>query len=368
MENFMRASGWPMLNCCVMGGYMHPIMVIMDSDLYPQLADDKYFDVLHVASDYLLADFLNFFSGHAVNLNPKAYRQLCDFVIPQDVETEMRAQVALYESWLKGDKVDFPDIYVMESRNQHPSNISSYLSEFEEYEPYWLRRFKEGKPVSFSEIMSGRTAYYPGSGYDGTLIKVGNMSHAVHSYLYVDYGIGKKDLISHLATPNCIRGYHSIGRIEWSEKDIMPNGQYPLNVSKKPRSSYRLFKPGEKPYCFTEIYERDDKYNDDWGAMRFAVTFLFADGIATYYQLFCKEYKRSPWIVLLQDHGLGGNYDKFGKGGLLDAIIKENGILPLFVLCAENTSIWEGYERISGLPPVYGGMHNERRSLWKRNL
>ena len=77
MENFLRASGWPMLNCG-QGGLMHPIVVMGDSMLYPKEDKDRYYDILHVASDYLEADFLDFFSGHAANLNSIAYRQLCD--------------------------------------------------------------------------------------------------------------------------------------------------------------------------------------------------------------------------------------------------------------------------------------------------
>jgi hypothetical protein len=247
-------------------------------------------------------------------------------------------------------------------------SISSYLSQFEEEMPMWLMDYGKEKKLSFSDIMSGRVGYYPGSGYDGTLIKVGNMSHAIHSFLYVDYGISKKNLICHLEQPNSIRGYHSVGRLEWDEKDILPQGQYPLNVNKKPlfNSNPNWFvDPNEKPYCFSEIMERDEDRNESWGAKRFAVTFLFADGIASYYQLFCKEYKEAPWIFLLQDHGWGGNYDRFGKHGILDAIIRKNKVRPPFVLCASNTSIWDGYELISHLPPVFGGMHDHERRLYR---
>ena len=51
------------------------------------------------------------------------------------------------------------------------------------------------------------------------------------------------------------------------------------------------------PYCFMEIYERNDDKGEDWGAERFAVTFLFADGIATYYHLFCLEFGKVQYVV-----------------------------------------------------------------------
>lgn len=245
--------------------------------------------------------------------------------------------------------------------------IVSYLSQYKEETPLWLENYTEGNNVSFSDIMSSRIGYYPGSGYDGTLIKVGNMSHTVHSFLYVDYWLKKVDLINHLKQPNSISGYHCIGRIEWTQKDIMPNGVYPLTVERVPQicEEGMFVNHKEKPYCFTDIMERDADKGDDWGAYRFAITFLFADGIATYYQLFCKEFGKAPWIFLLQDHGFGGNYDLFGKSGILDEIILKSDVRPEFVLCATNTRIWDGYTKIEGVESILGGMHHNPRSLYK---
>ena len=68
-----------------------------------------------------------------------------------------------------------------------------YLKQYNENIPYWLKNYKEGMDVAFDTVMGGRVGYYPGSGYDGTLIKVGNMSHSVHSFLYVDYLVKRKE-------------------------------------------------------------------------------------------------------------------------------------------------------------------------------
>lgn len=256
----------------------------------------------------------------------------------------------------------------MNNPENSKNTVISFLSQYQEEMPKWLREYKNGDKVTFADIMSSRIGYYPGSRIDGTLMKVGNKSHAVHSFLYVDYGISKKDLIDQLAQPSSILGYHSIGRIEWEEKDLMPNGQYPLNVIKKPlynQDPCWFVLKNEKPYCFTEILERNEDKEDAWGAIRFSVTFLFADGIASYYQLFCKEYKKAPWIVLLHDHGWGGNYDCFGKGGILDAIIIKNKIRPPFVLCEDHTRIWNGYELEEGLQPVSREGMNDSRRLYR---
>ena len=244
--------------------------------------------------------------------------------------------------------------------------MNEYLKHHREEEPEWIGKYLRGEQITFKDIMSSRVAYYPGSGYDGTLLKEGNMSHSVHSFLYVDYGISRQELENHLAQKNSIRGYHPIRRIEWGETDIMPNGQYTMTINKKPLyfEPTTFVDPDEKPYCFSLIMERDEDRDDSRGAEHFVITFLYADGIATYYQLFVREFSKSPWIFLLQDHGLGCNYDRFGKGGILDAIISESNLYPTFVICGDNTRIWKGYKRVKGVASVYGGMHHNRRDLF----
>ena len=246
--------------------------------------------------------------------------------------------------------------------------MKEYLKHFKEDLPDWLKRYKPGDNVTFDMIMSSRIGYYPGSYLDGNLVAVANTSHCVHSFLYVDYMLDKERLCNELDR-NSFRGYHSIGRIEWTEHDIMPEGQHPIIVNYRPRNPLRNFMHGNErtPYCFTEILERSAEYGDDWGAKRFAVTFLYADGIATYYQLFVKKYAKAQWRLLLQDHGFGGNYDKFGKGGLLDAIITQYNTRPEFVICAQNTSLWDGYKRVPGLKQTSGGMHYIPRFLYQKS-
>ena len=245
-----------------------------------------------------------------------------------------------------------------------------YLSKFHEEPPAWLENYLHGGQITFKDIMSSRVGYYPGSGYDGTLMKVGNKSHSVHSFLYVDYMLKRKDLEDHIAKENSILGYHPIGEIEWQESDLMPNGQYPIDFNIRPKHAIdgnpnTFVDPNEKPYCFSLILERDEDKDETWGAEHFVVTFLFADGIATYYQLFVKEYAKAPWLFLLQDHGFGCNYDEFGSGGILDKIIQKNHCYPQFVLCATNTRIWSGYELLPDVATVFGGMHNHERQLFQ---
>lgn len=67
------------------------------------------------------------------------------------------------------------------------TDIYTYLKDYREEEPEWIARYLRGEQITFKDIMSTRVGYYPGSGFDGELMKVGNKSHSVHSFLYVDY-------------------------------------------------------------------------------------------------------------------------------------------------------------------------------------
>lgn len=78
-------------------------------------------------------------------------------------------------------------------------DMFSYLRLFEEDVPEWLQCYSERRKVSFADVLSSRVAYYPGSGFDGTLVRICNKAHAIHSYLNVDYGLSKESLLTHLS-------------------------------------------------------------------------------------------------------------------------------------------------------------------------
>lgn len=241
--------------------------------------------------------------------------------------------------------------------------MTEYLKTYREDVPQWLAGYSTGDFVSFSDFMAGRIGYYPGSGTDGSMIKVGNISHSVHCFIHADYRMDRKEMECHLRLPRCVYGYHEIGRVEWTGKDILPNGGYPSREidGKCPENWYDR----DNPYYLLVIYERDRDRDDSWGAERLAIAFFMTDGIAAYNNLFIHEYRKAPWLMLLQDHGLGGNYDKFGRGGILDRIIRRSGIRPEFVMLGHPTVLWEGYERVLGAREMRGGMHEDWRSLHK---
>lgn len=229
-------------------------------------------------------------------------------------------------------------------------SIYSYLSNYREEEPEYIARYLRGEQITFKNIMSSRVAFYPGyyqrCNCDGTLIKVGNKSHSVHSFFYADT-VKREELEKQIVKEDSFRGYHPVGQIEWQESDIMPSGQHPIL---KPIRNIQ-----ETPYCFSLVMERDEDKDDTWGAENFFVTFIFGNSINIYYWLFRKEYSKAPWLFILNE-----GY----KGTIFERDIQRCHCYPQFAIFAPQNSIWEGYEKVKDVHPVFGEFRR-RRDLYK---
>ena len=115
------------------------------------------------------------------------------------------------------------------------------------------------------------------------------------------------------------------------------------------------------------MLERNAELTDEYGAQRLAILFLGADGHATYDALFCQRYNRlAPYAVLLQDHGFGGQYSNFGAGGVMEKIAQATKVLPEWLIVGPHTQAWLGYEQVDDVDPDMGGMHGNKRSLYRQ--
>ncbi len=201
---------------------------------------------------------------------------------------------------------------------------------------------------------------------DGHPVKVLGSTHAAHCFVYADYSVSKETLQAELAHLRYrFRGYTTLARIPLAERDIAPHSWVKhVQPSEVKPSAYSF--ADVPPFGFLEILDRDHGLDEAHGARRLAVLFLGADGFAAYDALFCQTNGNSPFAVEVVDHGFGGNYDRFGQGGLLEKLARRCGVFPAWLIVAENTEPWEGYDRVSGVDGDRGGMHNDLRFLWRR--
>jgi hypothetical protein len=243
--------------------------------------------------------------------------------------------------------------------------LREYLREMRERTPGWLERFRAGDSFDRDGFFSSRLVYYPGSGTDGHAVKVFGSAHAAHCFIYVDYGRTRADLESQLADPTQrFRGYHTLSRLELDPSHVVPSSWVPHAPSGRAGGDAHARAP---TFAFLEVLERDDEHDDAHGAHRLAILFLGADGIATYDVLFCQNSGSPPFAVVIQDHGFGGNYDRFGREGLLEQIATRSDVLPPFQLVAEDSVAWHGYLPVRDVAGERGGTHGRLRALFARS-
>ncbi|MEN6528204.1 MAG: hypothetical protein ABFD65_17120, partial [Candidatus Polarisedimenticolia bacterium] len=182
-----------------------------------------------------------------------------------------------------------------------------------------------------------------------------------------DYGVSQKELEKDLDDAELrFRGYHTLARLQLSEKDLVPDRWTPHVRPNEVSERMRDFVFTE-PFGFLEVLERDPGLDESHGARRLAILFLGADGIAAYDALFCQGLGHAaPFAVVLQDHGFGGNYDRFGGDGLLERIALKCDVVPRYLLVADDTAPWTGFERVPYVDGEPGGMHRSIRYLYER--
>ena len=248
--------------------------------------------------------------------------------------------------------------------------MHEYLKQYQEEVPDWLKNYKEGEDFSFDDAISGRLAYYPGFGYDGTMLTVGNKSHAVHTFVHTDYLNTRLNIETQI---NQIKGYHVIGQKGWNIKETLPlpekgtNYRFAHDRMMERAGNWIRQWTEDRPYLITHILERNPDLDEDYGAKRLAMITSNMDGFKLYLLLFMEKIGKAPWLFLLQDHGFGGNHNRFGKGGLMERFMEISGFWPDFVISDENhgTCTWDGYKIIKNILPVKGGMHHKIRYLRK---
>ncbi|MFZ4580903.1 MAG: hypothetical protein ACOYOB_21170 [Myxococcota bacterium] len=247
--------------------------------------------------------------------------------------------------------------------------LKDYLHQDAEPTPAWLARFDSSSRFDCNDFFGSRVVFYPGSGNDGHAVKVFGGAHAAHAFVMADYLVAESDLLRKLAPASLRRfaGYSVAVQQTLREVDVVPGGWRPhVDASDGPdRNPWPL---AITPFALFVVLEREPAFGDDHGPERLAILFLGADGIATYDAVFCQEQDRfpPPYAVLLQDHGFGANYDRFGADGLLANIAARTQTWPQWLLVAASTRPWPGFQKVQGIEGSAGGMHGELRWLHGR--
>jgi len=273
---------------------------------------------------------------------------------------------SLIESFEKFNTNDFNKLFkdeCVEKEWKKSMNVKDYLIDKKENVPEWLNNYKLGDKLDFNEILyKHRLVYYPGAYIDGQGVRTFNQCHYAHTFLYVDYGPSKEETREHLCENEAFKGYKLLDLREVSAKDLGGTHFVPHFTPNQEQISWVKGWAKHAPYCYLAIYERLPEYSDEHGASRFALLYLYADGIATYDALFA-NHNKAPEVIIIEDHGFGGNYDMFGNDGALRKIAKATNTFPHYMMVMHELN-WEEYNIVSGLNPEIGGMHRSVRFLY----
>ena len=218
--------------------------------------------------------------------------------------------------------------------------------------PSWLRTYTPGTRVNITDILKGRTVFYPGSRFDGEPVRVFNRAGYAHLFVYADYGLPEEELRREL-TDRAFRGYRILDIRNYTERELCPNGwTQHYRPTAEEMEWIRDWVRGSRarPYCLLTVLERKSGFGEAHGAQRFAILFLMADGIATYDALFANRH-RAPDVLVLQDHGFGGNYNRFCQGGAMERIALDGRVLPGMLHTCQYDTVWTGYTAVPGVPP-----------------
>ena len=121
-----------------------------------------------------------------------------------------------------------------------------------------------------------------------------------------------------------------------------------------------------EPFGLFVVLKRKDGRGEDHWPHRLAILFIGGDGFTRYDALYCqRDGTPPPYLAVVQDDGISGNYDRFGRDGLLERIARRCSVRPEFLLIGEPSESWTGYEN-TGASPEPGGMNARPRRLFRR--
>ena len=238
-----------------------------------------------------------------------------------------------------------------------------YLEQYREDVPEWLKAYQRGKARPLADFLGSRIVYYPGSRTDGDPVEVFGASHSAHCFVYADYMLSKEELLEELHTRG-FWGYNVLDEVSFSEAEVMRAipwrrhflSEEEMRSAANGTANMREFNHPD-PYALLVVLERKANFGDDHGPKRLAILFLGADGIASFEAIFANGNATQFFGFLLQDHGFGGNYDHFGRGGLLEKIMTRSKVFPRFVLTAHDR-LYDGYAKVEWADPAGSRMRS----------
>jgi hypothetical protein len=217
-------------------------------------------------------------------------------------------------------------------------------------------------PGNVTNVLASRTVYYPGSGTDGHALRLFGGSHSAHCLVHCDSDLSIVDEVRRQLHPE--HRLHPKGYGPLFQQDLSAQEVQLLCID--PSDHWHPDGVGDWQTArltggIWAVLERQHDFDDTHGPTRLAFLHICADAIWTHRALWNGR-AVPPYGIVLQDHGYGGRVCNFGADSPLSQVVEPTA-RPKWLLVAENTEPWPGYERASDIEP--GGMHSHGRCLYK---
>lgn len=193
--------------------------------------------------------------------------------------------------------------------------------------------------------------YYPGCGSDYGPLKLFTENGAVSTAIYADYTLGPPPFAEFFEEAN---GWKSNPVEKLTCKNLQAESWddfWPKNSQ-----SRRFASPNGARAFQTKLHTPS----------AVAIRFIFCktEGVQTLQCLIRAGF--TPTVIVLQDHGFGCNWTRFGGEHELYQYAVQFNALPEFLFVARNTQPWAGYIRVTDYVFYEGQMHHHKRALYRR--
>lgn len=238
--------------------------------------------------------------------------------------------------------------------------------------PEWLGDLHDDKAPSQLPLrdLIENSLYYPSSGLNGTPVKY--LAGFVHSFIYVDYGISKKEFLANLngSGPDCgFYGYEAVFQKSLDVGDVVPTGWTPPIVPKDRVAVERLRRAEEscRQFGHWSVWRRKPSFTKEHGSEMFSFMFFAGESSAIYQGLYNRLGIAPKILAVIQPGSMGGEWESITKDdSFFKRVVRENEEgLPGFLLYGGfggshfyEEPCWHEYsgERLVRLPERYAGL------------
>ena len=206
----------------------------------------------------------------------------------------------------------------------------------------------------------GSVLYYPGGGTDFKTLKLFVEKTSINQVYYSDYSANKLDIANLVS---------KLGE-DWTlihQSDLKPKD---FNQNKWSDFWYNLESAVEHGQP-ENAYALKLNFKNDVLGKEFVFYYLGTEAIKTYHILLNNDIK--PDVIVLQDHGFGGNWDNQIFGFSENKIPKFYGIskvsasLAQYIFVGENTKPWPEYKQLTSFEGTFGSA-DQPRALFEKVL